>query len=644
MSFIQTPGFARSLVACAIASLSVVAVAQDANDRNSTEQKSIAKDDTIIVTATRTPTRYNQLIPDVTVVDRTKMQEYGPQAPITDVLANEPGVTVKSSGGMGGQSSVFIRGASNNQSVLLVDGLRVSSVANGGPAWAYIPMQQIGKMEIVRGPTSSSYGSDAIGGVIQLFTRKGEGPTKYYADAGYGTYGTSAETIGVEGSKEGFSYSIYGGNTHSLGLPSYTNASNYFNPNSAALLNSSASTRLAYTIAQGQEIGASVLYGNGNNSYTESRSIKTQNQQLTVASLYTQNKILEDWQSTIRIGQSVDNLRNYLAGGSSDNNFRSVQNQIQWQNNLKLPVGNGMLAYEYLEQKLDSNIVYSAASRNINSVQAGWNGDWGRNLFQLNVRNDNNSQFGNATTGSIGYGYFIMPSVRATASWGTGFRAPTFNELYWQASDPWGFRGNSNLAPERSQNTEGGIRYDDGTQKFGIIYYYNRVKNLIQTVEYYVPAYYSTAENVSNAVLQGLTASYGGKILGLDIATSYDYQDARNTTSGTFLAYRPANFGSMTVSKNAERWNLGGQMQVSGSQQSNPSGDLGNNNLTMGGYTLFNVFGSVNLIRDVSLFVRGNNIFNRQYTTNASGAPWTGNNYYRNAGSNFFVGLRFDTR
>ena len=159
-----------------------------------------------------------------------------------------------------------------------------------------------------------------------------------------------------------------------------------------------------------------------------------------------------------------------------------------------------------------------------------------------------------------------------------------------------------------------------------------------------MPANYSTAENVSNAVLQGLTASYGGKILGLDIATSYDYQDARNTTSGTFLAYRPANFGSMTVSKNAERWNLGGQMQVSGSQQSNPSGDLGNNNLTMGGYTLFNVFGSVNLIRDVSLFVRGNNIFNRQYTTNASGAPWTGNNYYRNAGSNFFVGLRFDTR
>jgi vitamin B12 transporter len=110
---------------------------------------------------------------------------------------------------MGTNTTVQIRGASNNQSILLIDGMRLSSVSNGGPTWAYIPMQQIGRMEIVRGPTSSSYGSEAIGGVIQLFTRKGEGPTKYYADAGYGTYGTSSETVGVEGSQDGFSYSLW---------------------------------------------------------------------------------------------------------------------------------------------------------------------------------------------------------------------------------------------------------------------------------------------------------------------------------------------------------------------------------------------------------------------------------------------------
>ena len=167
MSYIRTPGFARSLVACAIASLSVVALAQDADK------------ETIVVTASRMPTRYNQLIADVSVVDRETIQEYGPAAPISEVLANEPGITVKSSGGLGSQTSVFMRGAAtSSQTLLLIDGMRVNTAVNGGASWAYVPLQQIGRMEIVRGPSSTMYGSDAIGGVIQLFTRKGEGDAK----------------------------------------------------------------------------------------------------------------------------------------------------------------------------------------------------------------------------------------------------------------------------------------------------------------------------------------------------------------------------------------------------------------------------------------------------------------------------------
>lgn len=643
MSYIQKPSFARSLVACAIASMSLGAIAQEPKQETPAEISGPA--DPIVVTATRVPTRYNRLIPDVSVVDRESMQEYGPQAPISDVLRNESGVTVNTNGTMGTNTTVQIRGASNNQSILLIDGMRLSSVANGGPSWAYIPMQQIGRMEIVRGPTSSSYGSEAIGGVIQLFTRKGEGPTKYYADAGYGTYGTSSETVGVEGSKDGLSYSLYGGNTHSLGLPTLTNPSTDFNPNNAAYVNSNASTRLAYTVAPGQEIGVTALYGNGYNNYTTGGNIRYQTQLLSVMSAYTQNKILDDWQSLVRFGQSVDTNRNYFAGGAQDGSFRSSQTQAQWQNDINLPVGKGLLVYEYLQQNLDSTQAFAVTSRNINTVQAGWNGDVGNNLFQANVRNDSNSQFGGATTGSVGYGYFILPMVRATAAWGTGFRAPTFNELYWVDNTPYGWNGNPNLQPERSQNGEGGFRYDDGNHRAGVIYHYNDVSNLIQNTDY-------TAVNIGQAVLQGWSFTYGGKVYGLDVAASYDNQDTRDKATGNFLPYRPANYGSLTVSKKQERWDLGGQMQVSGSQQSNPGyANPYNNNITMGGYTLFNIFGSVNLIKDVSLFMRGNNIFNRQYSTAANGyaaspeygLPATAN-YYRSPGSNFFVGLRFDTR
>ena len=640
------PVFTRSAVAIAIASLTLSVVAQESTAPTSPEQIA-GPADPIVVTATRVPTRYNRLISDVSVVDRETMQEYGPQAQISDVLRNESGITVNTNGTMGTNTTVQIRGASNNQSILLIDGMRLSSVANGGPSWAYIPMQQIGRMEIVRGPTSSSYGSEAIGGVIQLFTRKGEGPTKFYADAGYGTYGTSSETVGVEGSVEGLSYSLYGGNTHSLGLPTLTNPSTDFNPNSAAYVNSNASTRLAYTIAPGQELGVTALYGNGYNNYTTGGNTRYQTQLLSVMSAYTQNKILDDWQSLVRFGQSVDTNRNYFAGGAQDGSFRSTQTQAQWQNDINLPVGKGLLVYEYLQQNLDSTQTFAVTSRNINTVQAGWNGDVGNNLFQANVRNDSNSQFGSATTGSAGYGYFLWPTLRATAAWGTGFRAPTFNELYWVDSSPYGWNGNPNLQPEKSQNSEGGFRYDNGVHRAGVIYHYNYVTNLIQNTDY-------TAVNVSQAVLQGWSFTYGGKVYGLDVAASYDNQDARDTQTGSFLPYRPANFGSLTVSKKQERWDFGGQMQVSGSQQSNPGNvNPANNDITMGGYTLFNIFGSVNLIKDVSLFVRGNNVFNRQYSTNANGYasstyygttyPATAN-YFRSPGSNFFVGLRFDTR
>ena len=643
MSYIQSPSVARSLVACAIASMSLAAIAQDA--KQETPEEIVGPEDPIVVTATRVPTRYNRLIPDVSVVDRTEMQEYGPQAPISDVLRNESGITVNTNGTMGTNTTVQIRGASNNQSILLIDGMRLSSVSNGGPSWAYIPMQQIGRMEIVRGPTSSSYGSEAIGGVIQLFTRKGQGPTKFYADAGYGTYGTSSETVGVEGSEGGLSYSLYGGNTHSLGLPTYTNASTDFNPNSASYVNSNASTRLAYTIAPGQEVGLSALYGNGTNAYTAfdpatyaSNVMGYQTQLLSVMSAYTQNKIVDDWQSLVRVGQSVDTSHNYLAGGTPTGSYRSVQNQAQWQNDINLPVGKGLLVYEYLQQTLDSTQAYAVTSRNINTVQAGWNGDVGNNLFQANVRNDSNSQFGGATTGSVGYGYFILPTIRATAAWGSGFRAPNFNELYYQ-SGYW--NGNPNLQPEKSQNGEGGFRYDDGTHRAGVIYHYNDVSNLIQSTS-------NSAVNIGQAVLQGWSFTYGGKVYGLDVAASYDNQDARDKATGNFLPNRPANFGSLTASKNVERWDFGGQMQFSGSQQSNP-GNPADANITMGGYTLFNIFGSVKLIKDVSVFMRGNNIFNRQYSTAASAYPasdWSPAtaNYYRSPGSNFFVGLRFDTR
>jgi vitamin B12 transporter len=657
MFLIQKPSAARSLVACAIAWISISAMAQESPEQIA------GPADPIVVTATRIPTRYNQLISDVSVVDQEQIRDYGPQAPISDILANEPSITIRSSGGMGTDTSVRLRGTASNQTILLVDGLRINSATTGDAPWAYIPMQQVGRMEIVRGPTSSSYGSDAIGGVIQLFTRKGQGPLKFYADTSYGTYNTTSETAGVEGSTGDFSYSVYGGNTHSVSFPNYiTNSKGYtYTQSPASYTNTNASGAFSYNIAAGQEVGLKMLFGGGQNGFTNTSTsggyglgAATSQKSLNVLSAYSKNRILDEWTSLIRVGSSQDNTRSWYSN-NVQSYFDTTQKQIQWQNDIKTPIGNGMLAYEFLNQ---AAYVYSSTyqnySRNIGSVQGGLNGAHGNHLWQANIRNDANSQFGNAVTGSVGYGYFLAAPLRMTASWGTGFQAPTFNQLYtpYASSTSINARtgkvtnsitvGNSNLQPTSSQNTEAGLRYDDGVHSAGVIYYYNNINDQISWVTSSTTSGVTTTSttqpmNISRAVIQGVSLTYGGEVLGLNFNASMDYQDPQNMATSNALAYSPYVFGSLTTEKKMDTWKLGAQMQSQGQQQSNPGQS---SNVTMGGYTLFNLYGDVKVYKDVSAFMRINNLFDKQYVNSVNST----NGPYRTAGSAVFVGLRFDQR
>lgn len=645
MFSIHIQGIARRTLALAVASMVYPAFSQEAPEQIA------GPADPIVVTATRIPTRYNQLISDVSVVDQEQIRDYGPQAPISDILANEPSITIRSTGGMGTTTSVKLRGTESNQTILLVDGLRLNSATTGDAPWAYLPMQQIGRMEIVRGPTSSSYGSDAIGGVIQLFTRKGQGPTKFYADSGYGTYNTTTETLGVEGSTGDFSYSVYGGNTHSVSFPSYISDARGFSFTQApaSYTNTNASGSFAYNIASGQEVGIKMLYGSGQNGFTSTSTSNgyglgqaTSIKNLNVLSAYSKNRIVDEWTSLFRVGSSQDNTTSWYSN-NAQSFFNTTQKQIQWQNDIKTPVGNGMLAYEFLNQS--ANVLSGTNqnySRNIGSFQAGLNGAEGNHLWQANIRNDSNSQFGEAVTGSVGYGYYLTAPLRMTASWGTGFQAPTFNQLYTPRSqNSTGTSvttGNANLQPTTSQNSEAGLRYDDGIHSGGLIYYYNNIDDQISWVTTKSGTVSTTQPmNISRAVIQGVSLTYGGQVLGLNVNASMDYQDPQNMQTSNALAYTPYVFGSLTTEKKMDTWKLGAQMQSQGQQQSNPGQS---SNVTMGGYTLFNLYGDVKLYKEVSAFMRINNLFDKQYYNSVNNIYGP----YRTAGSYVFVGLRFDQR
>jgi hypothetical protein len=154
--------------------------------------------DPIVVTATRQATRTNELTSDVSVITREEIDQAG-ESTLAQLLARQPGIQYVANGGAGSNSGVFIRGANTNQSIVLIDGQRIGSATTGSAALSRIPLDQIERIEILRGPASSLYGADAIGGVIQIFTRRGEGPVRVNASTGYGSYHTTDTSVGIAG-------------------------------------------------------------------------------------------------------------------------------------------------------------------------------------------------------------------------------------------------------------------------------------------------------------------------------------------------------------------------------------------------------------------------------------------------------------
>ena len=171
-----------------------------------------------------------------------------------------------------------------------------------------------------------------------------------------------------------------------------------------------------------------------------------------------------------------------------------------WQNDVKLALGQALLLLERVEQKLDSNQSYTLNERSVNSYAAGWNGRWGSNNFQFNLRQDRNSQYGNKNSEFIGYGYQFTTSWNMAASYGTAFKAPTFNDLFYPVTPGVG-GGNANLKPEDATNREVSLRYDTDKVQGHLTYFDNKIKNLIQWADDGTGAWYPT--NLASASIKG---------------------------------------------------------------------------------------------------------------------------------------------
>lgn len=578
----------------------------------------------VVVTASRQPSRVQDLLADVTVINREQLDEAG-HSSVAEVLARQPGIQVASNGGEGKTTSLFIRGANPNQTLLLIDGLRAGSATTGYPSLDSLPLSQIDHIEIVRGPASALYGADAIGGVIQIFTKKGSGAPRVTASAGAGSFGLQDYSAGISGGTEAVSYAISAGYRDFRGFNVSKPYNPNYNPDKDGYTNTSASGSLALRPTHGQELGLQFLYAKAQNHYDySSQYLYDDHADNTTSSLsiYSRNKITDIWQSTLRLGRSEDRNTNfyspltpsYLGGPRSE--FNTTQDLVSWQNDITLPVGRLMAGYEQVNQQVSSTTKYQNTGRSIDSFFAGWNARLGDHRVQLNLRNDNNSQFGNHTTGLASYGYQITTSIRGSLSYGTGFKAPTFNDLYYP-----GF-SNPNLAPEKSENIEAGLYWESTTANLSLVTYQNTVSNLIVLDQNWIPA------NINRAQLTGATLAGNVRIGNWNLGGSYDHLDPVDRTTGKQLGRRAKDTGTLRASYGiAQNWQVGSEVQLVGRRF-----DTASNTRALGGYGIVNLFARYALSKDLSLEARANNLGNKDYET-AYG--------YRMPPATFFLSLRY---
>ena len=583
--------------------------------------------DPIVVTATRQATRASELTSDVSVITREEIDQAG-ESTLAQLLARQPGIQYTANGGAGSDSGVFIRGASPNQSLVLIDGQRIGSATTGGTALSRIPLDQIERIEILRGPASSLYGADAIGGVIQIFTRRGEGPPRVNASTGYGSFNTTDTTVGLSGGSDLVSYSVQAGYTDTKGFNAINNrhdAYGQYNSDRDGYYNRNLSTSLAVRPAKGQEIGVNLLASNGTNQYDAgSAGNATYEQTLASYSVYSRNRLNQAWTSTLRVGQSIDDGTGHN-GNVRDYTFRTDMDLASWQNDISLPLGEALLAAEYNKQRVSGTTDYTVSERTISSYLAGWSGNLEQHRLQLNLRRDDNSQFGGETTGSAAYGYQFTLQWRVHVSYGTAFRAPTFNDLYFPGFGGFA-KGNPDLEPERARNTEVGVNWEEGSHRASAVLYNNKLSDLIQPR----PPTFAPV-NVSKALLRGVTLTYDGRFVDWAAGVALDFLDPRNEENGpnegNQLPRRAEQQMSSYLTRTLGNWEFRGEWKLVGQRYD----DL-DNRVRLGGYGLVNLYADYRVQRDWVLFARANNIFDKEYEMV---------NDYATAGANVFVGVRY---
>ncbi len=549
----------------------------------------------VVVSATRVAQTVDTTLADVSVITREEIQ-FSATRDLSDLLRLQPGIDIARTGGPGGQTSIFLRGTNNNHVLVLVDGVRVSSLNTGALTWETLPLDAIERIEIVRGPRASYWGSDAIGGVVQIFTRKLEGPR---ASLGFGTYGDISANVGFGQRSERGGFSVQVGARDYEGFPSQNRDGYSYEPKDHGLENQHLTAQGDVRLG-GQTLAANVLRSQGTTEFAGGESDFTEQ----ALNLSLAGALGANWQHWLKAGSAREDYETAAYFQA----FLSRRNSLGWQHEIRLTDSQRLtFGIDYLREQGENRDTFSGTpvyrkSRHNTGVYAGWQASLGAFDTEFALRNDDNSLFGDETTGSAALGWRLSDPLRIYASYGQGFRGPTLNEQY---SPGFGglYAGNPDLSPERSRSTELGIEYTPvRDQRFKANLYSSRIRDLI--------SFTGTdfqAENIARAQIDGSEIAYDGGFGDWRFGAAWTWQDPRNKDTDAQLLRR----SKQKVSARAERQvgenlRIGAELLHAGERK-----DVYDFNLPS--YTLLNLRASWKLSPAWQIGGRVENITNRDY-------------------------------
>lgn len=587
--------------------------------------------DEVVVTATRMPQSLQSTIADTTVLNEQEIRKSG--APdVATLLRSLAGVEVAQNGGLGNVSSTFMRGTNSSQVLVLLDGVRINSATTGTTALEHLMLDSVERIEVVRGNVSSLYGSEAIGGVIQIFTKRGHGAPAFNASAGLGSHGTKRVAAGLSGSVEATSFSVNAGKVKTDGVSAINPTIAITNPDNDGYDNNTFNAQVKHSINADHQLSASFFSTHGDSQYdtvggffnpTATTDINNTKAAIEKMSLASDDQLTTMWHSKLSWARGTDNSRDYL-NGAETSHFTTTNSQLAWQNVLQLAETQRVnVAVEHLVQSIASDTQYSQTSRTANSLLGGYVGEYGAQQVQLNLRQDRYSDFGTANTGLLGYGLSFAESWRATASISSAFKAPTFNDMFYPPA--FGFSGNPNLQPEHSRDKELGLHYAAGTQRVDAIYFDNRIRDLIA-----IDSTFTTMVNINQARINGTELSYAGDFGDTRLTANATQQNPRDTGTGDLLLRRAKRFANLAVTQRAGALEAGGELQYSGARQDADVSTFAP--VTTPGYHVFNLKAHYQIDKSFSALARIDNVLNRDYMVV---------NGYNTLGRTLFVGVNY---